>query len=232
MSDSLTDIIKHLESVQQLNQSVQENNLSDTLAQLQHWQCQRLLATHDDLWSQKRFKPAMQFFIDELYGPKDFSQRDADIARVVPKMATLLPEKALSSLASALHLNSLSLEMDLAMVKQLNGQTVTRDSYAQAYRDCDNQAQRSLQIDFIEELGDTLAEVVKIKGISALLMVSRGPAKVAGLLSLHEFLEQGYKAFRKLGKVEEFIDPIVRHERELMLALFEQRDVNPLPEGL
>ncbi len=40
----------------------------------------------------KRFKPAVEFFINELYGPNDFSQRDQDIARIVPKMSKFMPE--------------------------------------------------------------------------------------------------------------------------------------------
>ena len=232
MSNTLDKIIGHLNQVADLQDDVVNQGLKTTIEQLQQWQCQRLLASHDDLWQQKRFKPAMQFFIDELYGPKDFSQRDREIARVVPKMSAILPEKALLSLESALHLNALSYQLDVEMSKRLHHQTIDRHSYAEAYRGCDNLEQRQMQIEFIQALGNDLADVIDIRGISALLMISRKPAKLAGVLSLHEFLEAGYKAFKKLGNVNEFIDPIVNREKQIMQDLFDKNKSNPLPEGL
>ena len=56
--------------------------------------------------------------------------------------------------------------------------------------------------------------------------------KIAGVKSLHEFLEKGFKSFKKLGDVHDFIDPIVSREKELMQALFAAngQTENPLPE--
>ena len=232
MNTILDKIIGHLNQVAALQNYVDEQGLAEQIERLQQWQCRRLLVSHDDLWQQKRFKPAMQFFIDELYGPKDFSQRDKDIARVVPKMANILPEKALASLESALHLNALSYQLDIEITQQLAGAKLDRNSYAGAYKACDNLAERALQIEYIAALGSDLADVIDIRGISALLMLSRKPAKLAGVLSLHEFLEAGYKAFKKLGNVSDFIEPIVNREKDLMNSLFSNTDTNPLPEDL
>lgn len=231
MSDMLNKIIQHLEQSAHLNQVINEQNLTQSIRELQTWQTQRLLTTHDDLWQSKRFKPAMQFFIDELYGPKDFSQRDAELSRVVPKMAKILPDKALISLEAALKLNSLSLELDLTLLAKLGQQTLDRDSYFESYRASNNQAKRKDQIQLLENLGLDLAQVVKISGISAILMLSRKPAKVAGVQSLHEFLEKGFKSFKKLGKVHDFIDPIIYRERQMMNDLFSATGIedNPLP---
>ena len=230
MTIMLDNIVMHLTKVQELHHQVQAQGQVQAVRQLQSWQTARLLASHQTLWENKRFRPAMQFFIDELYGPKDFSQRDEEIAKVVPKMAKLLPENALTSLASALHLNSLSFELDIQMVNTLGEQPIDRDSYAQAYRACDNHSQRQIQIELLETLGHDLADVVKIRGSSTLLMLSRIPAKLAGVETLHEFLESGFKAFKKLGEVADFIDPIVNKERDIMNALFDEKQTNPLPE--
>lgn len=232
MSNTLDKIIAHLNKVAELQSYTKQKGLSGAIAKVQQWQCKRLLASHDDLWQQKRFKPAMQFFIDELYGPKDFSQRDEDIARVVPKMANILPEKALMSVESALHLNALSYQLDIDVTDHLGDAQLNRESYAIAYKACDNQEERTLQISYIQTLGEDLADVIDIRGISALLMLSRKPAQMAGLLSLHEFLEAGYKAFKKLGNVNEFIVPIVTREKQIMQQLFSDDSENPLPHGL
>lgn len=63
-------------------------------------------------------------------------------------------------------------------------------------------------------------------------MLSRKPAKMAGVKSLHEFLEKGFKSFKKLGEVHDFIDPIVNRERALMQSLYSANGPidNPLPK--
>jgi hypothetical protein len=230
MATTLDLIISHLQQAETLVHKTEALGLTDALRTLQAWQTKRLLATYQDMWQSKRFRPAMEFFIEELYGPTDFSQRDQEIARVVHKMSKLLPNQALESLEAALRLNCLSHQMDMQLTERLVGQPINRDTYAQAYRQCNNRQQREQQIVLLEGLGQDLSDVVKIKGISALLMLSRKPAKVAGVGALHSFLETGYKSFKRLGDVDDFILPIVTRERQLMENLFTDGISNPLPE--
>jgi hypothetical protein len=232
MSDSIKQISRHLHGVNTMREIAEQANILETMRAMQNWQCQRLLLSHQEMYQQKRFKPAVEFFVEELYGPKEFSQRDHDIARVVPKMANLLPENALVSLASALHLNALSFELDFTMARKLHGLTIDRDSYAQAYRECNNQVLRQQQINYILTLGRDLANVVQMKGITTLLVLSRKPAKLAGVIALHEFLEHGFKAFKKLGEVDDFVIPVVNFEQALLTQLFDKSAANPLPQGI
>jgi hypothetical protein len=228
MNPLLDSIIGHLQKVSQLHSDIESEQLKPSLIALQSWQCKRLIATYKTFLSNKKFNSAMTFFIDELYGPKDFSQRDDDIARIVPKMSKILPEKALRSLEKAIHLNSLSLELDYTLITQLKGNScIDSQRYADAYRNSNNLMEREQQIDFIAALGNDLAEVTNIIGISMLLKMSRKPAQLAGFLSLHEFLENGFNAFKKIGKVEDFINPIVEIERDIMHKLFEGIAVLP-----
>lgn len=232
MSDSIKQIIRHLHTVKTIHEIAEKNDTLKHIRTIQAWQCQRLLISHQDMYQQPRFKSAVEFFINELYGPKDFSQRDQDIAKVVGKMAKLLPEKALVSLASALHLNAISFELDFDMARQLKDKPINRDSYAQAYLACNNQTTRQKQIDYIQTLGGELADVVKMKGISMLLKLSRKPAKLAGLLVLHEFLESGFKAFKNLGDVNDFVNPVVAREQHILTQLFDPTAANPLPMNI
>ena len=232
MANTLNKIVKHLQNTEELHQQIAKQDLTKVIRNLQSWQTKRLLITHQDLWQSDRFKPAMQFFVDELYGPKDFSQRDQEIAKVVPKMAKLLPETALLSLEAALRLNCLSLQLDFTLVKQLGSREINRDTYFECYRHSANKPQREEQIRLLKNLGVDLGEVVEIKGISTILMLSRKPAKVAGVKSLHEFLEKGFKSFKKLGNVDDFIHPVICRETELMNLLFAAKGPadNPLPQ--
>jgi hypothetical protein len=230
MSDSTKQIIRHLHGIRTMQEIAEKAGLMPSIRAVQAWQCKRLLVSHQEMYQQKRFKPAVEFFINELYGPNDFSQRDQDIARIVPKMSKFLPEKALQSLASALHLNTLSFELDFDLAKKLVGVDINCDSYAKAYVNCDNLATRQQQIDYIRTLGNDLADVVKMKGISSLLFISRKPAKMAGVLALHEFLDKGFKSFKNLGNVEDFITPVVNKEHEIMQQLANPNSPNPLPD--
>ncbi|MFT4809619.1 MAG: hypothetical protein ACJAXM_000708 [Arenicella sp.] len=229
MSDCTKQIIRHLHGIRTMQEIAEKAGLMPSIRAVQAWQCKRLLVSHQEMYQQKRFKPAVEFFINELYGPNDFSQRDQDIARIVPKMSKFLPEKALQSLASALHLNTLSFELDFDLAQKLMGVDINRDSYAKAYVSCDNLTTRQQQIDYIRTLGNDLADVVKMKGISSLLFISRKPAKMAGVLALHEFLDKGFKSFKNLGNVEDFITPVVNKEHEIMQQLANPNSPNPLP---
>lgn len=232
MSESIDKIIYHLEHAAKVYRKIKEDGKLEQLVALKEWQCNRLLASHYNLWEVKRFQPAITFFIDELYGPKDFTQRDEDIAKVIPKMEKWLPEKALHSLEIAIHLNSLSQDLDLLLLENLDVNPANEGSlnaahYAVAYRKCNNPEQRSLQIDHIEKLGLDLARVVKIPGIAMILKMARTPAKTIGVEALQQFLEDGFVAFKKLGKVEDFIVPIIGEERRIMQALFDGEEVLP-----
>jgi hypothetical protein len=63
-----------------------------------------------------------------------------------------------------------------------------------------------------------------------LLFISRKPAKMAGVLALHEFLDKGFKSFKNLGDVEDFITPVVNKEHQIMQQLANPNSPNPLPD--
>ena len=218
MSTPAEQIIADLRRTQAQRELADKMGTLAAVQSLQEWQCQRLLRTHSDLASQDEYEQAMAFFVDELYGPKDFSQRDADIAKVVPKLAALIPEKALQALADAISLNALSFDLDLDLVNYLEG-PLNAGSYAIAYRTMARAKDREKQIESISHLGQRLADVVHIRGINMLIKLARKPAKLAGLLSLHEFLERGFDAFKNIGDVRAFIEPIITVERKLMQDL-------------
>lgn len=231
------DIIKHIHRVNAQRDLANKLNIMPLVHQLQDWQCQRLLVSHDDLAQQQRYQKAMAFFVEELYGPKDFSQRDADLVRVIPKLAKVLPEKAMNAMNDALSLNALSFDLDMELAQYLHAhypnKPINKDTYALAYRHVGRKADREKQINIISHLGDQLADVIKVRGIGMLISLSRRPAKMAGLLALHEFLERGFNSFKAIGDVQSFIQPVLKRETELMEILLSETtqlpEDNPLP---
>ncbi|TPV60723.1 hypothetical protein FJ444_03620 [Aestuariibacter sp. GS-14] len=231
MTDSL---IAHLRQVNARRQLAQQMGILEDIQAVQRWQCKRLLSTHAKMASQADYHDAITFFVDELYGPKDFSQRDADLIRVIPKLAKALPNKAMVALDNALMLNALSFELDMAVAQHLDNTPLNRDTYAMAYRSVSRADDRATQIAIVASLGEQLADVVKIPGVGLIIKLSRRPAKMAGLLALHDFLYRGFSAFKGLGDVKAFIEPVIAAETELNAALLDARvnltTDNPLPD--
>src|SRR5262245_16505488 len=94
---------------------VASRGLSGVRRLLADYQAQRLAQTYADLAAQPRYRPAVEFFLKDLYGPVDYGQRDADIERVFPVMARVLSGPALESITRALELRALTEEFDARM---------------------------------------------------------------------------------------------------------------------
>ena len=89
------------------------------LKPLQAWQAQRLQRSFAGFLADPARRPAAQFFLTDLYGEHDFSQRDADIARVIPMMQKLLPGALLKTVADGIELGALTHALDLRMAAAL-----------------------------------------------------------------------------------------------------------------
>jgi hypothetical protein len=189
-------------------------------ARLREWQAARLARTHADLVASPRFGPAAAFFLSDLYGPKDFGERDDEVARIVPTMVTLLPVSALRTVAGAIQVDALSEELDAAMVEELRKagamRSIDAEAYAEAFRRCANRQKRELQIALIGDTARALDRIAHKPFIATALRMMRGPAHAAGLGELQAFLERGLGAFRRMQGAGEFIDLITRREAALL----------------
>ncbi|HZH08432.1 MAG TPA: hypothetical protein VEY69_17330, partial [Lautropia sp.] len=74
------------------------------LTAIKQFQRERLARAHADLLQSERYRLAARFFLDELYGIKDFSSRDEELARMIPSMSRLLPAAALGTIADGIEL--------------------------------------------------------------------------------------------------------------------------------
>lgn len=206
---------------------------------LSDWQCNRLKITYEDLYSQRRYRKALDFFLTDLYGPVDFSKRDEDIARVYPLMVKVLSAEAIESLSQGLLLNSLTMELDEQLLTVLMEElgvdpddpatVLDFELYAEAYRRCDNRDHREQQIDLIIETGTKLADLTRQKMILMAVKVARRPAKMAGFGELQSFIERGLSGFRAMGSPEVFLSTVESRERRLLEAIFANA---PLPADI
>jgi hypothetical protein len=191
------------------------------LAELQRWQSQRLLKSHADLRANPRYRSAVEFFFNELYGGSDPTARDRDLQRVHRVMERLLPKEALHALMLAIELEILSQELDAEVVRHLPPGPVTVESYAEGYRGAGRRADRERQIELLGVIGGFLDGVVKKPIIRGLVHFARRPAHAAGFGAMQEFLERGLDAFEAMHGADEFLATLREREWRAMERVFD-----------
>jgi hypothetical protein len=226
-----TELVRQLERAHALHDARGASpDLAARLDRLAAWQARRLNATYADLARQPRYAPAIAFFQSDLYGPGDYSRRDADLARVLPLMTRVLPQGLIATIARAMELSVLSAELDLAMIERLDPDAVISvAAYCDAFRALANPAERARQVALIVEVGRTLDRYVAKPMLRSALAAMRAPARAAGFVALQTFLERGTTAFRLMHGANEFLATIEARETALANAIF-AGDRTPFPE--
>lgn len=194
--------------------------LAETVVALKDYQQRRFASTYADLLSSPRYAPAARFFLDELYGPRDFSSRDAQFARVVPAMVRLFPAEIVSTVQTLADLHALSETLDTLMARRLKGRAIDRRSYVDAWQHTGDAAQRERQIALTLVVGSSLDRLTRKPLLRGALHLMRGPARAAGLPALQEFLEVGFDTFKAMKGASEFLSTVGSRERALAKALF------------
>lgn len=188
--------------------------LAGALGYLGLWQSRRLRHTYADLEQTPRYATAMKFFEEDLYGGADFTQRDADLVRVVPAMKRLMPANVIDTVAVAVELNALSQDLDRAVVEALGerARAFTVAEYCDAYRRADRFDDRRRQIELIGDVGVSLDRFVQKPVLRVALTMMRKPARLAGLSALQDFLERGFESFAQMRGAAEFLATIQSRE--------------------
>jgi len=189
---------------------------------LRQWQSERLARTHSDLLASPRYRDVALFFLSELYGPADLSERYAEIDRVMPLAVRVLPVSGLEVIADAVELDALSESLDADMMAALGPRLATTDNaaYGDAYRRTGRRADREKQIGLIGDLGRALDRLANLPIARGTLKRMHFPAKLVGLGDIQNFLERGFEVFHAMGGAEEFVATIAAREVTLSKALF------------
>jgi hypothetical protein len=189
--------------------------------EVKRYQHARFTGTYQDLLDTPASGKAARFFLDELYGPMDFSRRDAQFSRVAPKVATLFPGDVGGIVLSLARLHALSERLDCEMAALVPALPLSETGYRHAWRAVGQAAARAEQIELVQAVGLALAKQVRKPLIRTTLRMMRGPARAAGLESLQAFLEAGFDAFRDLPDAGEFVRTIARRETAIAADLFD-----------
>lgn len=237
-----TQIRYALAQVAQLHQrTAHQPPLMTAVHAVKRLQAQRFAGSYADMLqtSDQGYASAARFFMTELYGARDYSQRDAQFSRIAGTIEKLFPAKV-SALALALaELHALSEELDHAMgsawiaIKRESTNTdFTRgkiafqaQTYTRIWRTVARPKDRHAQLRIVLGIGVELGRLTQTLGLRSLIRMMRGPASAAGLRTLHTFMENGFDTFAALAKtpggVNGFLGMIEARESALMRLLFE-----------
>src|SRR6218665_1258155 len=123
-----------------------EPGLVTRVQALKHYQQQRFARSYADLLKMPRYEQATRFFLQELYGPGDYTRRDAQFARVVPTLSKLFPAEVVATVGKLARLHAISERLDTRMAQQLGTLPIDAWSYIGAWQVCGEEAERQAQI--------------------------------------------------------------------------------------
>src|SRR6187431_2911985 len=215
MNKSGTAILQHLGAVR-VERAARAGDaaLAERVTQVKSYQQARFANTYADLLSHPRYAGASRFFLDDLYGPGDFSQRDAQFVRIVPGLVRLFPSEVAETV------EALTEQFDTEMARHLAGLPVTAPIYVAAWRQTGQPANRQRQIDLMLDVGRALDVYTRRPLLRHSLRAMRVPARAAGLSALQAFLENGFDTFRAMRGADEFLQQIAKRERAMAASLF------------
>lgn len=202
---------------------LQAPGLERALYQIKTFQCNRFAVTYSDLLTQPAFAPACNFFLEEIYSPRDFDQRDAEFAKIAGAVERLFPQSIVKIAITLAELHVLTEQLDIRMAQTAlatfgtdRTSQLTEVLYREIWQEVGSKDDRLQQLTKVMLLGADLKKVVLLPGIRLTLRAMRGPAKTAKLSLLQAFLEAGFETFAVLAKtphgVEYFLETV--HQRE------------------
>jgi hypothetical protein len=195
--------------------------LARAVQRVKHYQQLRFSHTYADLLGSERYAGAARFFLDDLYGPRDFTDRDQQFARVVPALVRLFPQEIVETVYTLAQLHALSEQLDSTMGSFLIDTEISGPHYIRAWQFCGDAPARERQIALTLEIGASLDRLTRKPLLRHTLHLMRGPARAAGLADLQQFLERGFDTFRAMRGARQFLDLVGARERALASALFD-----------
>ncbi len=208
-------------------QASQCPGLAQAVLEVKQFQSRRFAGTYPDLLDSPAFGDSARFFLEELYGVRDFSLRDQQFVHVANALEITLPERAMATTLALTDLHGLTEELDLAMARHWMSQPLDVSPaarYVASWRAVGHQTERDWQLSTVLRIGQTLGELTRKRSLRLMLTLMRKPARLAGLDALQNFLETGFENFAgmadKGGSVRDFLAIIGQREAQWIAQLF------------
>ena len=223
-SKEIRDALARVAALRQAASRVEA--LAQALNTVKHLQAQRFAGSYPDLLANPTFSSSVTFFLEELYSAKDFSDRDAQFARIAVAIERTFPESVIATVRALAELHRQTEELDMAMAQawcQVNGLN-NAARYLAAWRAVGQRSERNWQLATVLDIGGTLGRLTRKPGLRLMLKMMRRPSAVAGLGALQSFLESGFDHFSgmaKSGAVNTFLNTVRTRESAWINQLFD-----------
>jgi hypothetical protein len=209
--------------------SRREPALSDAVRAVKRTQARRFAGTYADLLGGGIFEAPARFFLDELYSDKDYTERDAQFARIAGAIERFFPADVAETAVALARLHALTEQLDAALARAWLAPEIAPLAeparYAAAWKAVGRRDDRERQLDVVLGIGDEMIRLTRAPGLRLMLRMMRGPAAAAGMSSLQRFLEAGFDTFagmaRRKGSAETFLHTIRGREAALIELLFD-----------
>ncbi len=217
----------HLNEVSHLRTQIREPGLIAATAEVKHLQSLRFRATYADFLGSPTHAAATRFFLEELYGKSDFTERDAQFGRIAGAIERLFPAAVGDLAVDLAEIHALSERLDHEMAEHwlsfghVGGETSATERYVRSWRATGQREHRGRQLSVVLHMGRELQRLTRIKSLRIALKMMRKPADLAGLSSLQQLLERGFDAFSAMGDARSFLTAIEGRESAWIAGMFD-----------
>lgn len=223
-SNIASRIRTHLTQVAELRMNAMSDGVHTAVRLVKQLQAKRFRGTYADLIRKPHTRPALRFFLEELYGEHDFTTRDAQFSRIAGAIERLFPISAGELAVDLAETHSLTESLDHEMGKQwLTLEEIQPESlrYILAWRKTGRRQDRLRQVEVARNIGEKLRILTRRPSLRLTLRMMRNPARAAGLDSLQKTLETGFDAFAAVSEANMLLSTINDAESRWINLLFD-----------
>jgi len=208
-----------------------EHDLEDRVLAVKHYQQRRFLSTYADLLAAPRYAQATRFFLGEVYGPCDFSDRDRQFCSLVPTLARIFPQRVVDTIGLLGELHALTEVLDSRLAERLPEGGLDALAYLRAWQHSCRPEERETQLRLVVAVGEAIDAHTRVPLLRQTLQLVGRPAQAAGFGELHRMLMRGYDSFCTMGDTQHFLRTLAQRERRLMERLFTSDAATAIAEG-
>jgi hypothetical protein len=173
---------------------------------IQQYQVARMRATHEALFRSPVYGPLCEFFVADLYGPREVGlAREATLRSLGRLLKPVLPAWIFDGAVGLIDLQSLSARLDDRLARTLlsAGGSIrfSSEAFEAAYYRCDDYADRARQIGLSEACTRFAFELSRHQSVGRLLSTARRLQRHSSVDSLMAVLERGHHAFSRVDEI-------------------------------
>lgn len=198
-----------------------DKELAKILYEVQDWQRQRILRTHQDLLSNPKYQPMGEFLINQLYGDERLHLLIEQLQTILKKFAKVekfIPANALQvGVVSVLEMiRAILLDLSLARYFYTQQKPINEQTIIEAYQVVNRQQERYQQIARLKDACYLAERELKSFFLQQAFQLAKPMAYKQGFQHLYDFIAEGLTAIQKVKKMSDFIEPFCAKENAII----------------